>query len=70
MLQVRENEISLRTLREHWCSGPSKTHLLWYWLWFYDCLRSSTQIKDFPTLHSSQEQMAMRSFIGNCSSFV
>jgi len=31
------------------CSAPSKIHLLWYRLWFYNCLRSSTEIKAFPT---------------------
>jgi len=34
------------------CSAPLKICLLWCRLWFYVCLRSSTEIKVFPTFFS------------------
>jgi len=43
---------------------------LWCRLWFYDCLSLDLQQKLKPFLHSSQEQMALRSFLGIHSSFV
>jgi len=31
------------------CVVPLKIYLLWCRLWFHNCLRSSTEIKTFPT---------------------
>jgi len=43
-------------------SDPSKIYLLWCRLWFYVCLRSSTEIKAFPTFFSGTNGNAIFSW--------
>jgi len=43
-------------------SAPSKIYLLWCPLWFYVCLRSSTEIKAFPTFFSGTNGNAIFSW--------
>jgi len=44
------------------CRPPSKIYLLWCRLWFYDCLRSSTEIETFPTFFSGTNGNAIFSW--------
>ena len=44
------------------CRALSKIYLLWCQLWFYDCLRSSTEIETFPTFFSGRNGNAIFSW--------
>jgi len=43
-------------------SAPSKVYHLWFGVWFCDCLRSSIEIKDFPTFFSKPNNNAFFSW--------
>ena len=44
------------------CVGPLNDLFLWCRLWFYDCLRSSTEIEAFPTFFSGTNGNAIFSW--------